>query len=48
MLGGGLIVDMTRGRQAENEKAQPVATAQRGQSSVLRISIVLRVADLNR
>ncbi len=28
--------------------AEPVATAQRGQSSVLRISIVLRVADLKR
>jgi hypothetical protein len=28
--------------------AEPVATAQRGQSSVLRISIVLRVAELKR
>jgi hypothetical protein len=30
------------------EDAEPVATAQRGQSSVLRIGIVLRVADLKR
>ena len=28
--------------------AQPVATAQRGQASDLRIGIVLRVADLKR
>ncbi len=33
---------------ANEDGAEPVATAQRGQSSVLRIGIVLRVADLNR
>jgi hypothetical protein len=35
-------------RYERENGAQPVATAQRGQSSVLRIGIVLRVADLNR
>jgi hypothetical protein len=33
---------------SNEERAEPAAKAQRGQSSVLRIGIVLRVADLNR
>jgi hypothetical protein len=32
----------------KQEDAEPVATAQRGPSSVLRMGIVLRVTDLNR
>jgi hypothetical protein len=40
---------MRHGSSLRDESgAQPDATAQRGQASVLRIGIVLREADLNR